>query len=46
MVDVDNGDLRLRPGMTATVTFVADERDGVVRVPNAALRYRGSDKSS
>lgn len=44
MVDVDNGDGRLRPGMTATVTFVTEERDDVVRVPNAALRYRAPEK--
>jgi HlyD family secretion protein len=44
MVDVDNADGRLRPGMTATVTFVAEEADDVVRVPNAALRYRPAPK--
>ncbi len=38
-LDVDNTDLSLRPGMTATATIVATERRGVLRVPNAALRY-------
>lgn len=38
-LDVDNTDLSLRPGMTATATIVATERKGVLRVPNAALRY-------
>jgi HlyD family secretion protein len=40
VIDVDNADLRLRPGMTAnsTVTY-ADKRD-VLAVPNAALRFR------
>ena len=40
VVDVQNPDLALRPGMTANVTFVWAERDDVLRVPNAALRFR------
>jgi HlyD family secretion protein len=39
VIDVDNTDLRLRPGMTANVTVIYAERDGVLSVPNAALRY-------
>jgi HlyD family secretion protein len=42
VIDVDNGDLKLRPGMTANVTFIAAEKDDVVRVPNAAMRYKPS----
>ena len=38
-LDVDNSDLSLRPGMTATATITATERQGVLLVPNAALRY-------
>ena len=38
-LDVDNADLSLRPGMTATATITAVERKGVMRVPNAALRF-------
>jgi HlyD family secretion protein len=40
VVDVDNGGLELRPGMTATVTFIYDQKDDVLRVPNAALRFQ------
>jgi HlyD family secretion protein len=40
VIDVANPDLKLKPGMTATVTVIADRRDAVVRVPNAALRFR------
>ncbi|MGB0220345.1 MAG: efflux RND transporter periplasmic adaptor subunit [Sinimarinibacterium flocculans] len=40
VIDVDNADLRLKPGMTANVTFVVAERDDVLRIPNAALRFR------
>jgi HlyD family secretion protein len=40
VIDVDNGDLKLKPGMTANVTFVYAEKDDVLRLPNAALRFR------
>lgn len=40
VIDVGNPDLRLRPGMTANVTFVWADRKDVLRVPNAALRFR------
>ena len=40
VVDVANPELKLKPGMTANVTFVHARRDEVVRVPNAALRFR------
>jgi HlyD family secretion protein len=40
VIAADNPDLRLLPGMTATVRIVSDRRDQVLRVPNAALRYR------
>jgi HlyD family secretion protein len=40
VIDVDNGDLKLRPGMTANVTFVYAQKEDVLRVPNAALRFR------
>jgi HlyD family secretion protein len=40
VIDVDNPELLLRPGMTANVTFVFARADDVLRVPNAALRFR------
>lgn len=40
VIDVDNPDLRLKPGMTANVTFVVARRENALRVANAALRYR------
>jgi HlyD family secretion protein len=36
---VDNPDLTLRPGMTATATIAAAEREAVLRVPNTAFSY-------
>lgn len=38
-LDVNNADLALRPGMTAVATIVATEREGVLLVPNTALRF-------
>jgi HlyD family secretion protein len=39
VVQVDNADQSLLPGMTASAEIVVSSRDGVLRVPNAALRY-------
>jgi len=38
-LDVDNTDLSLRPGMTATATITATQRSNVMLVPNTALRF-------
>jgi HlyD family secretion protein len=40
VVQVENPDEKLRPGMTATVTIRTHESKGVLRIPNAALRYK------
>lgn len=40
IVDVDNADLKLRPGMTANASVVTARRDNVLRLPNSALRFR------
>jgi HlyD family secretion protein len=39
VVQVENPDLKLRPGMTATAKFVTGEKNNVLRVPNSALRF-------
>jgi HlyD family secretion protein len=44
VVDVNNADLKLRPGMTATASIVTGEKRDVLRIPNAALRFRPSDE--
>ncbi|MEQ1908703.1 MAG: efflux RND transporter periplasmic adaptor subunit [Vicinamibacterales bacterium] len=36
---IDNRDMRLRPGMTANIAITVEQRDDVLRIPNAALRY-------
>jgi HlyD family secretion protein len=42
VIDVDNESLKLKPGMTANVTFIVAERADALRLPNAALRFRPS----
>jgi len=39
LVAAANPDLKLLPGMTASLSFRVDERKEVLRVPNAALRF-------
>lgn len=40
IVDVPNNDLKLKPGMTANLKVQIAKRTDVLRVPNAALRFR------
>jgi HlyD family secretion protein len=43
IVNVDNPELKLRPGMTANTTFTIAEAAEALRLPNAALRYWPAD---
>ena len=43
VIDVDNPDQKLKPGMTANLTITIDERNSVLKVPNAALRFVPQD---
>lgn len=45
VVEVDNGDLSLKPGMTASVSIITARVENVLRVPNAALRFRPPEKA-
>ena len=40
VAEVNNADLRLKPGMTASMRIEVSRRDNVMRIPNAALRFR------
>ncbi len=40
VIDFDNPDLKLFPGMTAYITIPVATAQNVLRVPNAALRYK------
>lgn len=44
VLDVDNKDELLKPGMTAQVRLLVGNRQNVLRIPTAALRYRPSDE--
>ena len=40
VVGVDNKELLLKPGMTANVEFLVSRKTDVLKIPNAALRFR------
>ena len=40
IISFQNPRMELMPGMTATLRVISDRREGVLRVPNAALRWR------
>ncbi|GAB5047159.1 efflux RND transporter periplasmic adaptor subunit [Thermodesulfovibrio sp. TK110] len=40
VIAVDNSHLLLKPGMTANVTFITQEKKNILKIPNAALRFR------
>lgn len=40
VIRVKNPELKLRPGMTANASILVARRDNVLRIPNAALRFR------
>ncbi|ESZ01584.1 efflux RND transporter periplasmic adaptor subunit [Mesorhizobium australicum] len=44
-LEVDNNELLLRPGMTATVSVVTREAKGVLTVPSSAFRYRPAQQA-
>ncbi len=44
VIDVDNSDLRLMPGMTAFVTIIISEKENVWRAANSAFLVRSFDK--
>lgn len=46
VVEVDNSDLSLFPGMTANAEIEVDRRENVLRVANAALRYKPANANA
>ncbi len=45
IIEINNKDLRLKPGMTANVSIITSEKDDVLLVPNKALRFYVTDES-
>jgi len=48
IIEVENPELKLKPGMTANVSIVVAEKRNVLKIPNAALRFQpyGEQKES
>jgi HlyD family secretion protein len=40
VIQVDNKELKLKPGMTANVSVLTQHKEEILKVPNAALRFR------
>jgi HlyD family secretion protein len=45
VMDVNNPEQKLKPGMTANLVITIDERNNVLKVPNSALRFTPQDAS-
>jgi HlyD family secretion protein len=43
VIGVSNPDLKLKPGMTATISLTTAQRNGVLKVPNSALRFKPTE---
>ena len=46
VIGVTNADLKLKPGMTATVSIITAQRTNVLKIPNSALRFRPPEPST
>ncbi len=46
VVEVNNDDMKLLPGMTASVSIITAQRENVLKIPNAALRFRPADAAA
>jgi HlyD family secretion protein len=44
VINVPNPDLKLMPGMTATVNILVSHKQGVLKVPNVALRFQPAEE--
>lgn len=45
VVNVDNSDLKLKPGMTANVSVEVGRKDDVLKLPPSALRFKPKSKA-
>ena len=46
VIGVTNSDFKLKPGMTATVSINTAQRTNVLKIPNAALRFKLTEPST
>ncbi|HET6515844.1 MAG TPA: efflux RND transporter periplasmic adaptor subunit [Thermodesulfovibrionales bacterium] len=45
VITVNNPDFKLNPGMTANVSIIVAQKQDVLKIPNAALRFKPADKT-
>jgi HlyD family secretion protein len=45
VISVTNSDYKLKPGMTANISFIIAQRENVLTIPNAALRFHPLDSA-
>ncbi len=45
IIEIDNRDLKLKPGMTANVEIVTAQKENILLVPNKALRFYVTDEN-
>ncbi|MBE6445349.1 MAG: efflux RND transporter periplasmic adaptor subunit [Alphaproteobacteria bacterium] len=45
IIEIDNKDLKIKPGMTANVEIITAQKKGVLLVPNKALRFYVTDEN-
>ena len=45
VIQVGNPEFKLKPGMTANVSIIISTKKGVLKIPNAALRFRPAEKT-
>ena len=43
VIEVNNADLKLKPGMTATVSIILARRENVLKLPNSAMRFKPTE---
>jgi HlyD family secretion protein len=43
VIGVTNSDLKLKPGMTATVSIIVADRENALEIPNSALRFQPAE---
>ncbi|MES2677478.1 MAG: efflux RND transporter periplasmic adaptor subunit [Pseudomonadota bacterium] len=43
IVNIDNSDLKLLPGMTAFINILIDKKDDVLKVPNAVFNFKNKE---
>ena len=46
VIEIDNSDLRLKPGMTANVEIIIADVENILLVPNQALRFYMDESSN